>query len=325
MRARAYVAMIAASLASSSALAATLSSFKVGNWSVGAYSFDTGGHFSHCAALAPYNSGVFVVFSVTRDRQWAMSLASPQWDMQIGSVFDVGFTIDDSPPIYEKATVITKDQFKVQLLATSELFQRFMKGHELKVASISRLLTFNLTSTAQVLPALVRCVDQQINPAPAPVGTVAPVQQPKTNPRRAEAVTMAANVLAAAGITGFQILEETSEIKGDVVWMDGRTLGSLSIFPNLNPEAASASLIGAEAASCAGKFASGHTAEPGLRRVFAACTTSGAETVVYYHVTRRKAGGCYVFGTTALSGIDGNGPAKQADEQLRAAVLKIVR
>jgi len=42
-------------------------SVHVGNWTGGAYTNDKDGSFSHCAAVAPYQSGINFLVSVSAD------------------------------------------------------------------------------------------------------------------------------------------------------------------------------------------------------------------------------------------------------------------
>jgi hypothetical protein len=43
------------------AQAEALRNFRIGQWSVGAYSFDGTKRISHCAGVAPYENGVFML------------------------------------------------------------------------------------------------------------------------------------------------------------------------------------------------------------------------------------------------------------------------
>ncbi len=318
--------------------AATLRQFKVGDWSAGAYSNDSTREFSHCAASGIYGSGISVVFAINRDFHWSMGFAHPGWKLRPGEVFDVAFTVDDMQPIMAKARTVKNLLVEVDLDDSSELFARFRRGRVLRVAAASQVFSFTLTGTSQLLPALLACAANRGSATPVasnPFATRAVKSNaansgtPDRARETAEATALAANLLSAAGITGFTLLgpSDRPEIKGDARWLQGDVLGTININPNVPPgefKNIPAYLIGNDAKACKGTFFSGAIPDDAaeIGRVFTTCQVDGDTSTAYYLAVPRRAGGAYLIATFS----DGSEkPAKEADAQLRSVVLEALQ
>src|SRR2546421_12852888 len=59
-------------------------SINVGNWHGGAYTNDKNGSFSHCAAGASYQSGIYFVVSVGEEYSWGIGFANENWQLKAG-------------------------------------------------------------------------------------------------------------------------------------------------------------------------------------------------------------------------------------------------
>jgi hypothetical protein len=315
------------------ASADTLYTFQVGTWNAGAYSKQNTKQFNHCAAAATYNSGIMMLFSVSRGYAWSMSFANRSWRLTQGQSYDIAFTVDQATPIGARAIAISPNQVEVPLADSTELFQRFRQGYQLRVAAAGQVMAFNLTGTSQVLPALLRCVHANLQPsgsttvATNPFVTPAPASQGQTNSAsqerpaayRAEAVSLVANILGSAGIVGFQIAEGGNGY-ADAAWRTDRLFGMVRIEPKEPPALISATTIAIDAAGCKNKFASGSI--PGtdndVPRMFTKCGEGEQSFAVYYFILPRKAGGHYLIGT---GGSDE--PARQVESDIRRATLKV--
>jgi len=320
--------------------AATMRNFKVGDWTAGAYSNDSTREFSHCAAVGMYGSGISVVFSINRDFHWSMGFAHPGWKLGEGEVFDIAFTVDDMQPIMAKAHAVKNLLVEVYLDESSELFARFRRGRVLRVAGANQVFTFNLTGTSQLLPALLACAANRgsatqtasnpFEPRAAKSTRSRPSGGPPDRAREtAEATALAANLLSAAGITGFTLLgpSDRPEIKGDARWLQGDVLGTININPNVPPgefRNIPAYLIGSGAKACRGTFFSGAIPDDAAQigRVFTTCQVGSDTTTSYYLVVPRRAGGAYLIAT--ISG-GSEKPAKEVDAQLRSVVFKAIQ
>jgi len=314
------------------ASADVLYEFPVGTWTAGAYSKQNTKQFNHCAAAAKYNSGIMMLFSVSRTYAWSMSFAHRSWRLTQGQSYDIAFTVDNASPIGARAIAVGPNQVEVPLADSTDLFQRFRQGNQLRVAAAGQVFAFNLTGTSQVLPALLRCVQANRQPsgsttvatnpfaAPAPANSAG---QGRPAAYRAEAVSLAANILGSAGIVGFRITDEDKNGFIDAAWRADRLFGMVRIEPKEPPTLISAGMIAVDAAGCKAKFASGSmpaTDNNELTRMFTKCGEGDQGWTVYYFVMPRKAGGHYLIGTGA-SGSDE--PARQVESDIRQATMRL--
>src|SRR5262245_14667298 len=317
------------------ASADALYEFPIGTWSAGAYSRQNSKQFNHCAAGANYNSGITMLFSVSRNFAWSMSFAHRSWRLTQGQAYDIAFTVDQMSPLRARAIAIAPNLVEVPLADSTELFQRFRQGQQLRVAAAGQVFAFNLTGTSQVLPALLRCVQANLQPSGSPTVTANPFAAPapaNTSPTRtnsasqerpaayrAEALSLAANILGSAGVVGFQIAEGGNGF-ADAAWRTDNLFGMVRIEPKDPPALISATTIAVDAAGCKGKFASGSI--PGNDndppRMFTKCGEGDQGFTVYYFILPRKAGGHYLIGT---GGSDE--PARQVESDIRRATLKV--
>lgn len=314
--------------------ARTMRNFRVGEWFAGAYSNDTTGEFSHCAASASYKSGIFVLFSIDKNFRWSMGFANPDWQLRLGTVYDVAFTVDDLTPITAKAVAISRSQIRVQLADSVELFSHFKRGYMLRVAAAQRVFSFNLTGTSRLLPALLTCTQ---NRGIAPRAPSNPFENQRHATERhstddanvkAEAAVMAANLLSAAGLTNFTMLgpSEHPDIKGHARWFQGSTFGTINVFPKFTSSDVKeipGYLISIDAKQCKGTFFSGvipDDTNSTIARVFTTCQKDEKPITAYYLAIPRKAGGAYVISTISLGS---EKPAKEQDTLLRSAVFKL--
>jgi hypothetical protein len=310
--------------------------FPVGTWAAGAYTKQNSRQFNHCAASASYNSGILMSFSVSRAFAWSMAFAHPSWRLTHGQSYDIAFTVDQMSPLRARAFAVGPNLVEVPLADSTELFQRFRQGYQLRVGAAGQVFAFNLTGTSQVLPALLRCVQANLQPAgtttiaanpfaaPAPANTRGQrsngTGQERPAAYRAEALSLAANILGSAGIVGFQIAEGDGFV--DAFWRANHLFGMVRIEPKDPPSLISAGMIAVDAAGCKSKFASGSipASENDVPRMFTKCGDGDQGYTVFYFILPRKAGGHYVIGTGASGGED---PAKQVESDIRQATLKV--
>jgi hypothetical protein len=200
------------------------------------------------------------------------------------------------------------------------------------------VFSFNLNDTSQLLPALLRCAQANANPQPV-INSSASAMNPfvaysgpsgsaqfagsNRASHRAEAVSLAANVLGSAGITGFRIFDEGQvSSRFDAAWAAGPNLGGMvSVFPDKTPEIISASAIAYDAAGCKFRFASGSIpASPKDRvpRLFTKCGDGKEAFTVYYVILPRKAGGHYLVG---IASVGSEEPARKAESDIRQAAF----
>jgi hypothetical protein len=335
IRVAACAAVLALVGAPRAASAETLYNFQVAGWTAGAYTRQNTKQFNHCAAAAAYNSGIVMTFSVSRGYHWSMGFSHRGWRLTPGQTYNIAFTVDRDQPIGARAAAISPSQVEVVLAESTHLFQRFRQGQQLRVAAAGQILTFNLTGTSQVLPALLRCVQANVQPAasptvtanpfaaPAPASAASTANQGRPPAYRAEAVALAANILGSAGIVGFRIMDDDQNGFLDAAWRADKLFGMVRIEPKEPPALISAGMIAVDAAGCKTRFASGSMPATDSNepvRMFTKCGDGDQGWTVYYFIMQRKAGGHYLVGTGS-SGSDE--PARQAESDIRQATFKL--
>lgn len=147
----------AAFMSGQMARGAEMRHFQVAHWSAGAYTNDSTGAFSHCAASAVYRSDIGLMFSINRDFHWSMGLFGADWRLPVGTRYPVAYSVDQLPPTRATALAILPNTILVALADSSTLFQQFQKGYVLHIATPKRVFSFNLTSTSKLLPVLLEC------------------------------------------------------------------------------------------------------------------------------------------------------------------------
>jgi hypothetical protein len=317
--------------------AAQLKHFKVGSWDSGAYSDDSLlNKFSHCAGSASYKSGVVVTLIINRRYKWGVAFANPAWKLTPGANINLAYVVDGGEARATTAKAISANQALIGFGDDGARFKEFSRGYQLRVAAANQVFAFDLTDTAKLLPALLNCVTQQVNPTAvtASAPTAAPAPGAHGSDLRAEATVIAANLLSHAGISGFRIATpgEFPELKADAVWAAPDVMGTINIMPaaaTKDLDDIRSMVIGGEARGCKGMFFSGSIPDDGkeqLIRVFTTCQEKEASATIYTLAVPRKAGAIYVLRTMTAAGAAAKSekPAKDADAGIRKAVFTAV-
>lgn len=158
----------------------------VGNWTGGAFTSDRTGAFSHCAVSARYKSGVTMLTSVTADFAWILGFTKPDWKLRTGETLNLRLTFDRGRTIDVVASVKAPTLVTIGMPAQSELIEAFRRGRFLELVANDARFTFALTSTGEMLPALVECVKQSAHVrGPVTPGAPAQTQAPESERDRA--------------------------------------------------------------------------------------------------------------------------------------------
>jgi hypothetical protein len=140
------------------AKAATITSYKVAGWNMGAYTNDQTRRFTHCAASAQYRNGLLLLFSVSESFQWSIGFSNQDWSLRPGREIDVEFQIDGGRTHSVRGTVATEKLLRARLPDNVELFNQFRVGLRLVVSlNDNAPVTFNLTDTNAMLTEILQC------------------------------------------------------------------------------------------------------------------------------------------------------------------------
>ncbi|PZO04115.1 MAG: hypothetical protein DCF30_01665 [Hyphomicrobiales bacterium] len=167
----------------------------VGNWKGGAYTSETTGAFSHCAVNAGYRNGTRMFTSITADLKWLIGFAHPNWKLKPGSRLNLQLVFDRTSRVDVTADVKTANLLTIAMPAESQLISAFRQGRFLELVANDQRLTFALTSTGEMLPALVACAKQSasirgpVNPAARP-NVVAPPTEAEIQARAEKKVVL---------------------------------------------------------------------------------------------------------------------------------------
>jgi S1-C subfamily serine protease len=130
----------------------------VGNWHGGAYTDDKSGAFTHCAAGATYQNGIYFMVSVGQDNSLTLGFAQDSWQLTTGRAFPLEITLDGQQPINVHGLPIGPHLVSVSMPTNSTLVTQFRKATLMSVFAAGHLFQFTLSQTGQLLPSLLNCV-----------------------------------------------------------------------------------------------------------------------------------------------------------------------
>lgn len=134
-------------------------SINVGNWKGGAYT-DQNGAFTHCSGGSVYASGIFFMVMIDRGGGWSLAFAHDKWSLKTGEAFPLTLTFDGQQSFNVHGVPIAEKLVRVPMPITSSLITQFRKARAMTAYTQGQLFQFNLDQTAQLLPALVNCVEK---------------------------------------------------------------------------------------------------------------------------------------------------------------------
>ena len=164
---------------------------RVGNWRGGSFTDDTTGRFSHCAASASYVNGTSLHVSIAKNGSWSIGIQNPLWRWQPGQTFSADVSFDTLGPFRLPGHVILPNFVEIFLPANAAAVEAFRGALQMHLAAFGGVYHFNLTSTAELIPALRSCViaslqgPQRARPSAPPAVSAAPPPAPATQPETA--------------------------------------------------------------------------------------------------------------------------------------------
>ncbi len=181
-----------------------------------------------------------MLFSINRQYRWNLGFAHRDWRLTTGTEFDIVFSIDGGQAIYTTGRAVQSNHAIIRLADSMDLFDRFRRGHMLRIAADSRVFSFGLEGTAAMLAQLHDCVRRHTQPANVANASNGKRRTGPTSSEmiesptlQAEAAVLLANVMAAANVNRYSIgtPEEASKASVHALWTAPSVVGSLLIIP----------------------------------------------------------------------------------------------
>ncbi len=135
-------------------------SIRVGSWSGGAYTNDSSGAFSHCAAAGTYKSGIGVIVALGSAHNWNLGFTHQAWQLTPGENFPITLTFDGREQFNVFGNVQNPTFVVVQMPQNSSLLSQFRKSNGMTAFAKGNTYQFDLTSTSQLMPVLANCVER---------------------------------------------------------------------------------------------------------------------------------------------------------------------
>jgi hypothetical protein len=116
---------------------------RVGLWSGGAYTNDTTGKFTHCAAGAPYVSGVSFLVIMDATNSWGLGFSHESWQLNIGEAFPIILTFDAQAPVHVFGRALTRNLVQVPMPSNSAVMSQFRKASMMSAFAKSQLISLS--------------------------------------------------------------------------------------------------------------------------------------------------------------------------------------
>jgi hypothetical protein len=295
--------------------AASIESYMVRDWEIGAYSDDKTKEFSHCGMAASYKNGIVLLFTIDSSKNWYMGLANSNWRLTPGERYHFDISLDNAYGKSWFGDAIDSTLLRVPLADSAALFEQFSASHLLTIRAVNSTYRFSLEGSRVALEAVAACTNRHLAAANRnPFVTVQPFKKaPEKTPGSSgdeayysEGAIVMTNTLSAIGATGYRMapVETLRKDFGGLhaVWVSSEAAGSLRVAPEARSlPALAASILASLSEDCNGKFASGKNAEGSSLEIIGVCQqTNGKESTYQYVIAPRASGGAYVFSVFAL-------------------------
>ena len=304
-------------------------SISVGNWQGGAFTNDQTGAFSHCAAGAAYDSGIYFMVMIDQGAGWSLAFQHPKWSFTTNQAFPIVLTFDGQGPFNVQGVAIGQSLVRVPMPANSALIAEFRKAKTMSAFTQGQLFQFKLDQTAALLPTLANCVavvkqqgvanagDFSVKLAPKAVAAAgrpaaaggsmrAESPQNLSSEMQIEAIELASNFILQTALHNPRVLSRAETpiavASTGAAWKSDEVVGFVRIIPakdGLKGLDVASAVVAMDARDCKGKFASGRTSElvdsDVVFRGFSSCEDSGGPRLSQYFIVSRKKGGFVLF------------------------------
>ena len=130
---------------------------RVGKWQGAAYTTEKGA-FSHCTAVAKFDTGSALVLLQNADHTWIVGVIDPSSRVRDGESLSLALTFDDQAK-YEIAATAGPKKVVLGVLPSAAL-NAFRKSHQLVATASKQTLQFDLNAAGNVIAAIEYCVDK---------------------------------------------------------------------------------------------------------------------------------------------------------------------
>ena len=181
-------------------------SIRVRLWTGGAYTNDTTGAFSHCAAGVSYNSGIEMLVGLGSAKNWTLGVTHQAWQLKPGESFPIVLTFDGREQFNVFGVAQTPNFVLVPMPQNSSLLSQFRKSNGMVALAKGNTFQFALTSTTQLMPVLANCVDRMNRGGMQAAGdfsvdTPSPTAQPATPQPATTPTTMTSSLSSSETAT----------------------------------------------------------------------------------------------------------------------------
>jgi hypothetical protein len=306
-------------------VAAPASAFTSGGWE-GQANNDEDGSFRDCTMTADYANGITLALIISRDYGWGLVLANDKWELHVGSNEAVTLAIDQRAPIPGTAKVVDMHGILIPLENADPVVEAMRHGHTLSIIRADGKMSFKLSGTRAAIAALANCVSEHLEAEKAGGIEAKATDDSKDNGNKlftpSEAADYASHLLAAAGITNYQLAApDTNPMPSfDVVWTYANgIIAALVAYKNMGAtdldEEANV-VMADDAKNCKGDFNSGKKiSEPedgvNVKRLYTVCRSTGRSVEIHYTLVKTESG--HLIQIAHLNMGDATGDVANAD------------
>jgi len=142
-------------LVSTAFAAGPYGSIRIAGWVGGAFSDDSNGGFSHCAATSTYGNGHSLVVGLNAANSWLLSFAGPSFRLSRGDSLPIDITFDGQSQARLFGTA--NSNVMVTAILPPNVARDFRKSSLMVAVAGGAPLQFNLVQTGPLLAALSNC------------------------------------------------------------------------------------------------------------------------------------------------------------------------
>ncbi len=125
-------------------------------WNGGAFSNDSTGAFSHCAASTPYANGVTLLVGQDANNSWLLGFANPAFRFKKGENLTIDVTFDGQTEARLFGTAFS--EVMVSAVLPANVARALQKASLMVAVARGTPFQFSLTSTAPLVAAVTNCV-----------------------------------------------------------------------------------------------------------------------------------------------------------------------